>query len=1087
MAENKIFAVATSHLDTVWRWELPKTIEVFLPDTIEKNIALLEKYPFYKFNFEGAFRYELIEEYYPEAFKEIQKYAKEERWCPSGSAYENGDVNIPSPEAILRNFLYGNNYFKQKLGRKTKDIFLPDCFGFGYALPTIARQAHLKGFTTQKLGWGGAVERPYNIGLWQGVDGSRIFASLNPLSYRNKFDGTVRGNLMVIDKLAENGLKYNRPWAYCFYGTGDWGGAPTEESVRSVGESISKNDTDKNTKVIAATSDQIFNELDKLAKNEKLSLPLYNGELLMRSHGAGAYTSRAMSKRLNAQCETLADYTEKACVTANLLTSYKYPKHIIDSAWKKVIQHQFHDDITGTSTMLVYNDSWNDYYISLMQFKGEYEAAAGAIANELDTSWCKECAVIVNNPVAIKRRDAVQARVKLVHNANYIKVIDINGNEVPSQVLKKNGKEFDIVFLADVESAGFKVYDVQKSDEPYSKGSDLKVTLHTLDNEKYRVVLNKNGDIASITDKKLKTELLSAPIKLALLHNLGELNYPSWEMRKEDIDGEPYAYANTPEFEIIENGAARIAIKITRHAESSKIIQTVTQTSGGESIRVDNFIDWQERRTLLKAQFPFTCAAPFATYDLGLGTVKRNNNAENLYEVPAQKWADITDLNDSYGVSVLSESKYGWDKPADNMLRMTCIHTPAGAFTKDARQDLQDIGRNIFSFGIFSHKGKAGSATQIEAEAFNKKLTAFQTTSRRKGMLCDSFSLLSISNRGALVRAVKKAEDSDGIVIRINEGTGKEIKDVKLTFFADIVSAEEVYSSESHRKDAAVKNGSLVFDLKPFEIKSFKVKLNSERNKGKESYKKLNIEYNASGITADSYKLNCILQGSGCSLPDELIPESLTSKGITFRMPSAELDKNVLITRGQVIDLPKGMTKLYILAASVQGDEEIKLLTDSKIRKIKIHSMRESIGQWDMAGLSQSAKVKDVNIGLELTHLHHPEGNLAAQKANFFIYEIDIRGCNTLTLPENSKIAILAMTAVKRFSNTYLITDFIDMPEEDYKFGEIPPIDKLLDKADFVTIRAGKIQDQIKGGKGKGFKRDNVITNIIRSYTKSEW
>ena len=190
MQKNKIFTVSTSHLDTVWRWELAKTIDEFLPDTIEKNFELLEKYPHYRFNFEGAFRYELIEEYYPEAFNIIQKYAKQGRWNPSGSAYENGDVNIPSPEGIFRNFLLGNRYFYEKLGRKTTDVFLPDCFGFGWALPSIARHSRLNGFTTQKLGWGAAYERPYNLGLWRGVDGKQIFACLAPLSYRNKFAGS---------------------------------------------------------------------------------------------------------------------------------------------------------------------------------------------------------------------------------------------------------------------------------------------------------------------------------------------------------------------------------------------------------------------------------------------------------------------------------------------------------------------------------------------------------------------------------------------------------------------------------------------------------------------------------------------------------------------------------------------------------------------------------------------------------------------------------------------------------------------------------------------------------------------------------
>ena len=1087
MTENRIYTVATSHLDTVWRWELPKTIEVFIPDTIEKNLELIKRYPHYIFNFEGSFRYELIEEYYPEQFKEIQEYAKQGRWSPSGSAYENGDVNIPSPEAILRNFLYGNRYFKEKLGRATKDVFLPDCFGFGYALPSIAKHAHLKGFTTQKLDWGSAVERPFDIGLWQGVDGAKIYASLNPLSYRNNFDGTVRGNVQVIDHIANNGLKYNLPWVNCFYGTGDWGGAPNEKSVMSVAQSIEKNENNNNTKVIAATSDMVFEDVNALAKKEPVTLPLYDGELLMRSHGAGSYTSRTMSKRLNSQCEILADYTEKACVTANLLTSYAYPKNVIDSAWKKTIQHQFHDDITGTSTMLVYNDSWNDYYAAIMQFKSEYEGASGAIANELDTSWCKECAVIVNNPVAIKRKDAVEAKVKLIHNANYIKVVDKNGKEVPSQVIKKNGKELDIVFLADVASVGYKVYDVQASDKPYNKKTDLEVTLHTLENDKYKLTFNKNGDIASIIDKKVKVQLLSAPIKLALLHNLGGLDYPSWEMRKEDVDSKPYAYANTPEFEIIENGPARIAVKVKRHAESSYIEQVVSMTSKGETIRVENFIDWQERRTLLKAQFPFTCESDEATYDLGLGAIKRGCNADNLYEVPAQKWADITDEYSRYGVSVLSDCKYGWDRPERNTLRLTCIHTPTGAFTKDARQDLQDIGRNIFAFGIFSHKGNIPSATQSEAEMLTKKLTAFQTTSRREGVLGDSFSLLKLSSKSVIVRAVKRAEDDEDIIIRVNEGLGKEQKNVKLSMFGEISAAEEVYASEEHRRSAKVNGGDLVFTLKPYEIKSFKVKVKCEKNKAKENFKKLPVEYNSTGITKDSYKVNCILQGSGCSLPDELIPETLRVKGLNFKMPDADMDKNVLITRGQVIDIPKGMTKVYILAASVTNDQEAEFIADKKVRKVTVHSMRERIGKWDMAGLSQEAEVKDVNIGIEFTHLHHPEGNLAAQKAYFFIYEIDVRNAKTLTLPDNNKIVILAMTAVKKFSSTVLKTSMVDIPEKNYKFGEIPPIDAILDKADFITIRAGKIQDQVKTGRGKGIKRDNLITNIIRSYTKSEW
>lgn len=1086
MSENKIFTVATSHLDTVWRWNLAKTVDEFIPDTIVKNFDFIERYPNYRMNFEGAYRYELIEEYYPKAFDELKEHIKNSRWNVSGSQYENGDVNIPSPEALFRNINYGNNYFKSKFNKSCKDLFLPDGFGFGWALPSIAKHAGLLGFTTQKLGWGGAYERPFDLGIWKGVDGCSIYAVLNPLSYRNKFDGDVRGNVNIISKLAEAGINAKLPWTMALYGTGDWGGAPTEESVDSVNKSVINNAEDKNTKVISASTDEMFIELEKLPEKDTAALPVWNNELVMRSHGAGSYTSRAISKRLNSKNEILADMTERACTAASLLTSYKYPQDNIDAAWKRVIAHQFHDDITGTATMEVYNDSWNDYYLSLLQFRNEYEGAAGAIANELDTSWCKECAVIVNNSVAIKRKAAVQAHVKLSHNAKYVEVYDAKEKKVPCQVIKKTGKEFDIVFLADMDSVSFKVYDVRASDKKCTLKTDLAVTEHTLENSKYRLIFNKNGDIASIVDKTLGVQLLDKPIKLALLNNLGELNYPSWEIRKEDLDKEPYLYANTPVFEILENGPARIAVKVSRHAQSSKIQQVVSLDAYSEFIRVENFIDWQERRTLLKAQFPFTCKNELATYDLGLGCIKRGNNKDNLYEVPAQKWADISDEN--YGVSVFSDCKYAWDKPEDNMLRLTCIHTPAGAFTKDARQDLQDIGRNIFAFGIFSHKGELSSKTSQQSQFFNAPLTAFQTSSRRAGALSDSFSLLSVSCNSVIVRALKKCDVDSDIVIRVNNSSAKEVKSASISFFADIEEASETLADEQTVvKKAKAEKNKLSFSLKPYEVKTFKLRLICERNNAKESYKKLLLEYNAQGITSDDNKVNVILQGSGCSLPAELLKESITVEGITFRLPGVDDDKNLLIAREQEIDIPKGSTKLYMLAASTLGDREVTLYTDNKEKHLTIHSMRENVFEWDMAGLAQSARIKDVKSGIILSHTHHPEGNLANQKAYFFMYEIDVRNCKKLILPEENRMVILAMTAVKRFSNTYLATELFDKVEGEYAFDKIPAIDKIIDKADFVTIRAGKIQDQIKGGKGKGLKRDNIITNIIRSYTKSEW
>lgn len=1087
MEKKKVYAVATSHLDTVWRWNLATTIKEYLPDTLEKNFDLADKYPRYKFNFEGAFRYQLAEEYYPKHFEYLKGLIEKGSWNVAGSSYENGDVNIPSPEALFRNIIYGNGYFKEKFGKESCDIFLPDCFGFGYALPSIMKHAGLKGFTTQKLSWGSAYGVPFDLGLWQGVDGSKVYACLNAQSYRYKFSGDIRGDISVINKITQNAFESGIPQTLHLYGTGDWGGAPTEESVQAIEESVEKN-AGSDFEVVSATSDEIFRDLDKLPKSETARLKTWNNELLMTSHGAGAYTSRAMNKRLNAQNENIADIAEKMCIAAEANGVYKYPKENLSRAWKRVIQHQFHDDITGTGNMDIYIDGQSDYYASLSDFETELDGAAGAMANELNTSFVTECGVAVYNPSPFRRKNAVSAHIKLVHNSTFVKVLDATGKEVPSQIIKKSGKEFDIVFIADVNAMGYAVYDVVPANKACEIKTDLAVSLHTLENEKYRVIFNKNGDLATVIDKKNNINVLDAPIKMAGLTDIGDLPYPAWEMRKKDIDREPEFFANSPEFEIIEAGPARIAIKVSRELDHSFIDQIIYLESGGEFIRVENTVDWRNRRTMLKAVFPFSCYNKTASYDLGLGVIKRENNSEKLYEVPAQKWADITAGSGKYGVSVFSDCKYGWDKPSSNTLRLTCLHTPTGAFTKQARQDLLDIGRNNFAFGIFSHEGGFANGTQRQSEIFQKPLIAYQTSSRREGSLESGYSFLKINNENAILRCCKLAEDGDGIIVRVNEGSGEALKNVELTFAARILEASECLANEQAIKKADSKSKKLKFDLAPYGIKTFRIKLEAPDKKGRENFKKLDLEYNSKGFTKNESMRNVILQGSGCSLPAELCPQGFTAGGVSFKMPDTQAPSDVMVARGQTIDLPKSMTKLYIAAASTLGDRDATFYLDGREKQIKIAAMTEHYGNWDMAGLNIKAAHKNAPIAFEFTHTHHPEGDIPNGKAYFYLYELDIRNAKTLTLPEDNRIIILAMTAVKKFSNTKRATRLIDkIPTENYSFGDIPPIDKIIDKAEFITIRAGKIKDQQNGGKGKGFKRDNIITNIIRSYTKSEW
>lgn len=1092
MEKKKAYVVATAHLDTVWRWRLAKTIKEYIPDTIQSNFELIEKYPHYRFNFEGAYRYEIIEKAYPKAFEKIKEYVKYDRWCISGTAYENGDANIPSPEALIRNILIGDRYFKKNFQKSSKDIFLPDCFGFGWALPSVAAHCGLLGFTTQKLSWGSANGLPFDLGRWTGPDGKGIFACLNAKSYRYKFTGDIRADLSIIDNVAVNADKGDLPWANHLYGTGDWGGAPTEESVIAVEESIKKNDL-SDFEIISAHSDDIFKDMDKLSKSEKARLPLWNSDLLMTSHGAGAYTSRCMSKRLNRQNEQFGLATEKTCVLAHCLGGYAYPKEPLTQAWKRVAAHQFHDDITGTSLMQVYNESWNDYYLSLSQFKNEFLGAGKAVIDKLHTSWVnsRSTAVMVSNPTQFKRRSVVETVIRSTVNCKNIAVFDADGNEAPSQLLGKNGKLLTIVFLAELDSFEHKIFEIMPTDEACSIKTDIKATNHSLENSKYKIIFNKNGDIAYLYDKKLGRQIIDSPIKMALLHDTGSLAYPSWEIRKEDIDKGPFYFANTPEFSLIENGPARASIKIIRQLEKSQLVQIVSLDSEGEYVKVNNYIDWRSRRCLLKAVFPTAAYSETASYDLGLGVIERGNNTDSQYEVPAQKWADITDNSSNFGVSVFSDSKYGWDKPNNNTLRLSCIHTPSGAFTKETRQDLQDLGRNMFSFAIYSHKNGYENGTQRQSEIFANPIRVIQTSDRSKGSCGDSISLAAISCDDVIIRAIKLAEDDSSIIVRVNEANGKAHKNVTLKLINKIKAAYEANGLEEELKELKVIDGGINFGIKPFEIKTFKlIPADEISSKSDKECSVIKLPFNAKGYTENNAEMrHVILQGSGLSLPTELRPENLTVGGIQFDFTNNDEKRyDVLICRGQTIPVKPEATRVYFIAGSTLGKQEINIKVGNVLVPFYLRPITEPIASWDMAGLNQIADINpSEKLGFEFPYTHHPEG-INPQKAIFYLYTINVKDADSIILPENNRVVILAMTQCNESSKSALATKIEDTACKNYSFDdELSPIDKIIDKSEFVTIRAGKIQDQINSGKGKGIKRDNIITNIIRSYTKSEW
>src|SRR5688500_1035067 len=522
---------------------------------MRNNFAFFEKYPNYIFNFTGANRYRLIKEYYPADFERLKQYVAAGRWFPAGSSMEEGDVNSPSAESIIRQILYGNNWFRKEFGMASEEYMLPDCFGFPASLPSILAHAGIKGFSTQKLSsaWqpaphvGGPnspqqtpIGIPFNVGLWEGPDGQTVIAALNPLSYGSQvtYDiskspsaaaagsrGRPQGDW--VSRIGINGNLTGVFTDYHYVGTGDVGGSPNENSLRRM-EAIaaqrkaslpqaappSATNTegmvqvgDGPINVIWSRADQMFLDLLRCCKTNQL--PRYKGDLELINRSAGSLTSQAYQKRWNRKNELLADAAEKASLAAEWLGVRSYPRERLNDAWTLVMGGQFHDLLPGTSTPKAFQFAWNDQVLAMNQFAGILTSATHAVVSGLDTQ-VKGTAIAVYNPLNVAREDVVEANVSWPNGAAGVRVFGPDGQEVPAQL--SNGK---VLFPEKVRSVGYAIYDVRESVTP-SSPTELKVTESSLETVRYRVRIDQNGDVSSIFDKTVDRDLLAAPHRLAL-------------------------------------------------------------------------------------------------------------------------------------------------------------------------------------------------------------------------------------------------------------------------------------------------------------------------------------------------------------------------------------------------------------------------------------------------------------------------------------------------------------------------------------------------------------------------------------------
>ena len=1025
---TKAYMVADAHFDTQWNWDIQTSLREYLPKTMRQNLHLLDNYPDYVFNFEGAVKYQWMKEYYPMEYERVKKYILNGRWHLTGSSWDANETVICSSESWMRNVALGQTFYREEFGLEGTDIFLPDCFGFPGNMPTMMRHCGLIGFSSQKLGWRtnpfyeGGKKYPFTIGLWKGIDGSEVMMT-HGFAYGQSYK---EHDLSTNERLQREIGQSPLGMVYRYYGTGDTGGSPDIPSVRAVMKGMKG---DGSVEILSATSDQIYK--DFLPYEEHPELPKAEGEMLMDVHGNGCYTSQAAVKLYNRQNEHLGDAAERAAVTAEWLGATAYPKRQMTETWRQVIWHQFHDDLPGTCIPRAYEFTWNDGLIALNRFSNVLTTSVNGIASRMNTNVSGTPIVLYNAeafPVKTVAEVSLSHLPFLVSHSAYT-VKDSKGKTVASQVITDAQGQRSLIFEAHVPATGAAVYSIKAGGKPaaipspsgggYGGASSARDGAGEgfLENTVYRLTVNGQGNVSSIIDKRNGKEMVKpgSAFGLVVFDDCKSYAWPAWEILKATLDKEPVAVVDNVKVEQVENGPVRKTIRIEKQYGESTIVQYVSLYEGAQADRIDfrNEVNWQSLNALLKMNFPMNVSNENATYDLGLGSVERGNNRDNSFEVYAHEWTDLTDRDGSYGVTILNDSKYGWDKPDDHTLRLSLLYSPK-ADKGYVYQEKQDFGHHEFTFSLIGHEGKLNKSAAVQQSTIlNSPIRAFLSP-KHKGDMGSEFSFVASDNDNVIIRALKKTEVGDEYFVRVYENTGVSSQNARITFAGNIVKAVEADGTEKEIGMASFAGNTLNVSLKPFGVRAYRVTLAADAHPSSVTLRpaSLSIPFNLRCFSTNEFRRSANFSG-GYSYAAELLPEDgLTVDGVPFTFGDKD-GENGLSCKGDTIQLPEGeYNRVYLLAASAHGDREATFAVGSTKQTITVPDYSGFYGQWAHTGHTKGY-VKPADVAYVGTHRHSSAGDEYYEYTYMFKYVLDVpKGARQIIVPNDENIVLFAATAV---------------------------------------------------------------------------
>jgi alpha-mannosidase len=738
---HELAAIGHAHIDTAWLWPLAESHRKAVR-TFSTQARYIGEYPDYRFACSQAQQYAWIEDDAPELWAKIEAGVASGGWVPVGGTWVEPDCNIPSGESLLRQFLHGQRYFEQKLGRRCREFWNPDVFGYNGQLPQIMREAGISRFLTQKLSWNRFNRPEHHTFVWEGIDGSTVLAHFPPADTYSS-----AGTVAELRKSAREYKDHEHSrTGMLVFGHGDGGGGPTREMIETIRRA---RDLQGLPRTLMQNADEFFDRLEA----EPAGRPTILGELYFEYH-RGTYTTQARTKRGNRRCEIALHDAEFLAAAA----AGEYPREELESLWKLLLLNQFHDILPGSSIRLVYEDSERDL--------AEVEAGANAIA---DAGLAALGGGVVNT-TGFARREVVAAPTGELH------------------IIEAPPHGFGTVVAAD---------------------DAVRVEDLVLENEHLRAELSEDGTVVSLLERSSGREALAAPGNRFELYDDRPVAFEAWDIDPFHLETRrdcPPAMS----CQVVLDSPLRAEVAFERElSESSTMRQVVRLDAGARRLEFHTIVDWHEDRKLLKVCFPLAVRAPNATYEMQFGYAERPTHYSTSfdrarYEVPGHRFADLSEHG--FGAALLTDCKYGYSCYG-NELRSSLLRAPKSPDPE------ADMGRHEFAYALFPHAGGWREAGVVaEATRFNVPLRLGASVPGTQ-----SRSFASVDDPNLVLDTIKRAEDSEAIVLRLYEAHGaRGVARVRLGM--PFTVARRANALEDGGNELEVEHDEIVVPYRPHQI-----------------------------------------------------------------------------------------------------------------------------------------------------------------------------------------------------------------------------------------------------------------------------